>query len=76
MPMMIRSESPAGPREEHPGDVVELSLLVDVRQVAALEEAAWLRGLTAAELVRTLLRDFLAESGPGRASADRPRPPF
>jgi hypothetical protein len=61
---MTGSESPAGLLEERPGDreVVELSLLLQAGQVAALEEAAWRRGVTAGELVRTLLRDFLRRS--------------
>jgi hypothetical protein len=41
-------------------EVVEISLLLSGRQASALESAAHDRGLTAAEMVRSLLRDFLA----------------
>ena len=40
-------------------DVVELTLLLPGMQAAALEAAAFHRGLTAGELVRRLVRDFL-----------------
>jgi hypothetical protein len=43
--------------------VVEVSLLLPGWQVSALESAAHDRGLTAAEMVRSLLRDFLADGG-------------
>jgi hypothetical protein len=52
-------------------EIVEVSLLLPGWQVTALESAAHDRGLTAAELVRALLRDFLAEHGPG-AGAEGP----
>lgn len=42
--------------------VVEVPLLLSLGQIAALEKAAHTRGLTAAEMVRRLLRDFT--SGP------------
>jgi hypothetical protein len=42
-------------------EVVEISLLLSGRQVSALESAAHDRGLTAAEMVRHVLRDFLAQ---------------
>jgi hypothetical protein len=48
------------------GDVVEVSLLLPGWQVAALETAAHDRGLTAGEMVRHLLRDFI------RSVADDP----
>jgi hypothetical protein len=49
-------------------DVVEIPLLLSGWQVSALETAAHDRGLTAGEMVRTLLRDFLAKvSRPGNA---------
>ena len=46
-------------------EVVEVSLLLPGWQASALESAAHDRGLTAAEMVRSLLRDFLAERGAG-----------
>jgi hypothetical protein len=45
-------------------DIVEVPLLLPGWQVAALETAAHDRGLTAGEMVRTLLRDFLNEQTP------------
>jgi hypothetical protein len=42
-------------------DVVEVPLLLEGWQMSALERAAYLRGLTAAEMVRQLLREFIAE---------------
>jgi hypothetical protein len=41
------------------GDVVEVPLLLPGWQVAALETAAHDRGLTAGEMVRHLLHDFI-----------------
>jgi hypothetical protein len=41
-------------------DVVELSLLLPGWQASKLETVAHQRGMTAAEMVRHLLRDFLA----------------
>jgi hypothetical protein len=49
-------------------EVVEVSLLLPGWQASALERAAHDRGLTAAEMVRSLLRDFLAEQGLGVAA--------
>ncbi len=47
--------------QEEPGsDVVEIPLLLPGSQMSALETAAHERGQTAGELVRDLLRDFLA----------------
>jgi hypothetical protein len=46
-------------------EVVEVSLLLPGWQASALERAAHARGLTAAEMVRSLLRDFLAVRGVG-----------
>jgi hypothetical protein len=40
-------------------DVVEVPLLLPSWQVAALADAAQDRGLTAGEMVRTLLSDFI-----------------
>lgn len=54
------------PREAF-GGVVEVPLLLSVEQAAALEEAAYSRGLTAAEMVRRLLSGFIADlQGPAR----------
>ena len=43
-------------------DVVEIPLLLAGWQVSALETAAHDRGLTAAEMVRHVLRDFLSHT--------------
>lgn len=42
-------------------DVVEMPLLLLGWQMSALERAAHHRGLTAAEMVRQVLRDFIAD---------------
>src|SRR3954453_2954762 len=42
-----------------PFDVVEVPLLLSGRQMLALEEAAHHRGMTAGEMVRQLLLDFI-----------------
>jgi hypothetical protein len=42
-------------------DVVEIPLLLSGWQASALETAAHNRGLTAAEMVRRVLREFLAK---------------
>jgi len=49
-------ESP--PRD---GEVIELALLLPSGQVTALERAARCRGLTLGQIVRRLIRDFLAQ---------------
>ena len=51
-------------RTELPGadvtpDVAEISLLLPGWQLVALESAAQSRGITSAQLVRRLLRDFI-----------------
>ena len=43
-------------------DVVELSLLLPVWQLASLKTMAQSRGQTAAQLIRGLVRDFLFEN--------------
>lgn len=43
-------------------DVVEIPLLLSSRQVASLEKQAFRQGLTAGELLRHLVNDFLAQS--------------
>jgi hypothetical protein len=64
--MINRFGNPAGRLScrELKDEIVEVSLLLPGWQVTALESAAHDRGLTAAELVRALLRDFLTEHGP------------
>jgi hypothetical protein len=42
------------------GEVIEIPLLLPGWQASALETVAHNRGLTAAEMVRHLLRDFIA----------------
>ena len=41
-------------------DVIEMPLLLSGVQMSALEQAAHIHGLTAAGMVRRLLRDFIA----------------
>ena len=43
------------------GDIVEMPLLLAGWQMSALERAAYRRGLTAAEMVRQVLREFIAD---------------
>lgn len=50
------SDAPVSPG---PADVVEVSLLMPVAQVEALELAAHRKGLTTAQMVRRLLHDFI-----------------
>jgi hypothetical protein len=65
MPKRLCSEDPdRGPPE---GDVVEMPLLLPGWQVSVLETAAHDRGLTAAQMLRSLLRDFIS-------GLDRPPP--
>jgi hypothetical protein len=45
-------------------DVVEVPLLLSGQQMLALEEAAHDRGLTAGEMVRRLLQEFIARAIP------------
>ena len=47
------------PFREEPSDVVEVPLLMSLGQIAALENAAHREGMTAAEMVRRLLSDFI-----------------
>jgi hypothetical protein len=54
------SGPPAGSFAAREG-VVEVPLLLPGWQAAALEEAAHARGLTAAAMVRRLLREFLEQ---------------
>jgi hypothetical protein len=52
-----RCNAPGG----DPGGVEEIALLMSTQQLASLERAAHLLGLTPGQLMRRLLRDFLAE---------------
>jgi hypothetical protein len=45
---------------EGPDGVVEIPLLLSAGQASALESAAYRRGLTAGEMVRRLLSDFIS----------------
>ena len=45
-------------------DVVEVPLLLPGWQMSALEKAAYVRGVTAAEMVRELLRVYIPENQP------------
>jgi hypothetical protein len=45
-------------------DVVAVELLLSLRQAAALEEAAWRRGVTAGQLFRLVLGDYLTRGAP------------
>lgn len=45
-----------------PADVVEVSLLISAKHAAALELAAHRKGLTAAQMVRRLLSDFISSN--------------
>src|SRR4051794_15255138 len=59
-------ETAAGLREARPfpdEEIVELALLLSAGQAAALEAAARRRGLTAGQLARRLIRDFLDRHG-------------
>jgi hypothetical protein len=48
------------------GEVTELSVLVPGGQAVALEQAAHQRGLTAAQMLRRLIQDFLEGGQCGR----------
>jgi hypothetical protein len=43
-------------------EVVEIPLLLSIGQVSALERVAHQRGLTAGEMVRQVLRDFIVNA--------------
>jgi hypothetical protein len=58
VPDLSRLSGVPGP--DGPPDVTEISVLVPGWQLAALESAARMRGLTSGQLVRRLLRDFIA----------------
>jgi hypothetical protein len=52
-------------------DVVELALLLSAAQASELEDVAFRRGLTAGEMVRRLVHDFLADQKARAAGASR-----
>ncbi len=55
-----------------PADVAEISVLVPGWQLAALDNAARLRGLTSGQLVRRLVRDFVTrETGEEFVAEDK-----
>ena len=64
------SRLPGFPSSEGLPDVAEISLLVPGWQLAALENAAQLRGVTSAQLVRRLLRDFINRHEDSELEAD------
>jgi hypothetical protein len=53
-----------------PHEVAEISLLLPGWQFAALQNAAAARGITSAQLVRRLLRDFIDRHGDCEFEAD------
>jgi hypothetical protein len=55
------------------GEVIEIPLLLPGWQASALETAAHRRGLTAAEMVRHVLRDFIVAQS--RVERDTKIPP-
>jgi hypothetical protein len=55
-------------------DMAELSLLLPSWQMVALEEAAQAQGLTTAQLVRRLIRDFFLGAHNLPATAGLPTP--
>jgi hypothetical protein len=66
---LTNGESSYGVLAERAGDdVIEIPLLLQGWQITALEQAAQLRGQTAGEMVRNILRDFLGSAGSDLAS--------
>jgi hypothetical protein len=59
------------PAPDAPPDVAEISLLLPGWQLAALENAAEARGVTSAQLVRRLLRDFINRHEDSEFEADK-----
>jgi hypothetical protein len=58
------------PASEGPPDVAEISLLLPGWQLVALENAAQARGVTSAQLVRRLLREFINRQEDGELEPD------
>jgi hypothetical protein len=58
------------PEQDGPPDVAEISLLLPGWQLEALETAARARGITSAQLVRRLLRDFINSHEESELEAD------
>jgi hypothetical protein len=55
-----------------PGDVMEISVLLPGWQMAALEAAARDRGLTAGQIVRRIIRDYVMYlDGAGRDDPEK-----
>jgi hypothetical protein len=54
----------AGPPAPRETEIVELSLLLPSWQMAALETAAHDQGMTTAQMMRGLIRDFFQRSQP------------
>jgi hypothetical protein len=55
------SDEPLASWAAQDADIVEIPLLLPGWQVSALEKEAHQRGLTAAEMVRGVLRDFIKQ---------------
>lgn len=64
-PCLTQGKS-SDPRMLEEEDVVEVSLLLPGWQMSALEQAAYQRGQTAAEMLRQMLSDFIAETDESR----------
>ncbi len=54
-------------------DITELSVLLPSPQAQGLEQAAHERGLTAAQMLRRLVQDFLSHAGPRPVQPAEPR---
>ncbi len=67
------SEPAVEPAFAGDGEVTELALLLPARQLAALDEAARRWGLTVGQLLRGLVREFLAHSA-GRPGGKKLQP--
>jgi hypothetical protein len=72
MPNRLCCENPYRPAADQ--EVVEVPLLLPGWQVSVLETAAHDRGLTAGQMVRSLLRDFLAGLDPAAPGGPTLRP--
>ena len=59
--------------DEPEQDIVEIPLLLQGWQITALETAAHERGLTAGEMVRDVLRDFLVRYSSESPNEDQSR---